>query len=162
MLSSALSAERRLTALIGHLVADFGHLAPDLTHRTVDLATHRQIVAAPRRQAAQMHQHHAADFIEQRVGVVRLTSDGLMATTVTVGEPRESWMPSATSMRWQGKLATAFNRGLGSRPIRRRQKLGTKITVKGRRLITKTIGKLSVRGGRPGIKTSGMFTGIVS
>jgi hypothetical protein len=32
--------------------------------------------------------------------------DGPMATTVTEGGPRESWMPSATSMRWQGKLAT--------------------------------------------------------
>ena len=32
--------------------------------------------------------------------------DGLMATTVTEGEPRESRTSSATSMRWQGKLAT--------------------------------------------------------
>jgi hypothetical protein len=32
--------------------------------------------------------------------------DGLMATTVTEGEPRELRMPFATSMRWQGKLAT--------------------------------------------------------
>ena len=31
-----------------------------------------------------------------------------MATTVTEGEPRESRTSSATSMRWQGKLATAF------------------------------------------------------
>ena len=34
--------------------------------------------------------------------------DGLMATTVTEGEPRKLRMPFATSMRWQGKLATAF------------------------------------------------------
>jgi hypothetical protein len=34
--------------------------------------------------------------------------DGPMATTVTEGEPRELRMPSATSMRWQGRLATAF------------------------------------------------------
>ena len=32
--------------------------------------------------------------------------DGPMATTVTEGEPRESRTSSATSMRWQGKLAT--------------------------------------------------------
>src|SRR6516165_5092966 len=32
--------------------------------------------------------------------------DGLMATTVTEGEPRESRTSSATSMRWQRKLAT--------------------------------------------------------
>src|SRR6516162_8091877 len=32
--------------------------------------------------------------------------DGPMATTVTEGEPRESRTSSATSMRWQRKLAT--------------------------------------------------------
>jgi hypothetical protein len=31
-----------------------------------------------------------------------------MAITVTEGEPRKLRMPFATSMRWQGKLATAF------------------------------------------------------
>ena len=31
-----------------------------------------------------------------------------MATTVTDGEPRQLRMPFATSMPWQGKLATAF------------------------------------------------------
>ena len=34
--------------------------------------------------------------------------DGPMATTVTEGEPRQLRMPFATSMPWQGKLATAF------------------------------------------------------
>ena len=34
--------------------------------------------------------------------------DVQMATTVTEGEPRELRTSSATSMRWQGKLATAF------------------------------------------------------
>jgi hypothetical protein len=39
-----------------------------------------------------------------RAAAVR--QDGLTAIIVTAGEPRELRMPFASSMRWQGKLAT--------------------------------------------------------
>jgi hypothetical protein len=41
-----------------------------------------------------------------RAAAVR--QDGLMATFVTEREPSQLRMPSATSMAWQRKLATAF------------------------------------------------------
>jgi hypothetical protein len=68
----------RPKTVISYLDADLRHLAPDFMHRKIDLAPHHQIVAALRAQAAQMRQHHAADLIEQRAGVVPLDQLALL------------------------------------------------------------------------------------
>src|SRR6516225_9972536 len=69
------------------------------------------------RPAAELHRSEPEDLAERLPSVAgtfagcmvlaaAVHQDGPMATTVTEGEPRESRTSSATSMRWQRKLAT--------------------------------------------------------
>jgi hypothetical protein len=62
-------AERRLAAPIGHRKGGIRHRLANFINHGVDLAPRRQIVAAPRRQAAQMRDGDAVDcFIEMLPG----------------------------------------------------------------------------------------------
>ena len=61
--------ERRLTALVGHLLADGRYFGTHLEHDPLDAAPGRKIVTrrAPRWQARQMRQHHATKTVNQLV-----------------------------------------------------------------------------------------------
>jgi hypothetical protein len=68
---SVLFIERRLTVLVGHLLADVGYLRAHLEHDLLDAAPDRKITSrrAARRQARQCRQGDTGNAVDQCIDV---------------------------------------------------------------------------------------------
>jgi len=69
--ASVLFIQRRLTALVGHLLADVGYLGAHFEHDPLDAAPDRKIAPgrAPRRQARQCGQGNTGKVVDQRIDI---------------------------------------------------------------------------------------------